>query len=240
MERRPSPGSSGAIPPRGAPPTPAGGTAALASARPRLPLSPGRIGGEALAVIDEEGVPAFTLERLAARLGVKAPSLYNHVASKTAIVELVRDLVVDEMDYSMFGSQPWDTALEGFARSYRDAFARHPNTVALLYTTPVNAPGTYQMYEAVAAGLARAGWASRRIIPLLAALEYLIAGSVLDLTAQGTMFGDAAALGAETIAASHLSLGTQREAADESFELGLEALLVGLRTRYTADLADAD
>ena len=192
-----------------------------------------RIAREALSLIDEEGMAAFTLKRLAARLGVKAPSLYNHVSSKAAIVELVRDLVVAEMDYSVFSDRPWDLALEQFARSYRAAFAAHPNTVAVLYTTPVSAVGTFQMYEAVAAGLAKAGWPPTMVIPIVGSMEYLIAGSVLDLAASGTMFANAEALGAPTLAASHRSLGSQTEIADLSFELGLEALLLLLRKRYT-------
>lgn len=127
------------------------------AARAVKPLSEERIVRAALAVIDKEGVDAFTLERVAARLGVKAPSLYNHVASKAVIIEGVRDLVVAEMDYSMFGTERWDVALESWARSYREAFAAHPNTVTMLYTTPVNADATYVMYEAVTSALARGG-----------------------------------------------------------------------------------
>jgi AcrR family transcriptional regulator len=199
------------------------------------PLNAERIAREALALIDEEGVAAFTLDRLAVRLGVRAPSLYNHVASKAAIIEGVRDLVVAEMDYSMFDDRAWDVALEAFARSYREAFAAHPNTVALLYTTPVRAAATYRMYETVAVAMKRAGWPAPLIIPIVAALEYLIAGSVLDRAALGMMFEDAAALGAPTVAESQAAVGSQVEVADDTFEFGLTSLLDGLRARYAVD-----
>jgi AcrR family transcriptional regulator len=196
------------------------------------PLSAERIAQAALELIDADGLDAFTLERVAVRLGVRAPSLYNHVASKAAIVEGVRDLVVAEMDYSMFDDQDWDVALEAFARSYRAAFAAHPNTVTLLYTTPVRAVATYRMYETVAAAMSRAGWPAPQIIPIVASIEYLIAGSVLDRAALGMMFQDAAALGAPTVAESQKAVGSQIEVADQTFEFGLASLLDGLRARF--------
>lgn len=204
------------------------------AARAPKPLSEERIVKAALAVIDKEGVDAFTLERVAARLGVKAPSLYNHVASKAVIVEGVRDLIVAEMDYSSFETERWDVALEAWARSYRAAFTAHPNTVTLLYTTPVNADATYAMYEAVTSALARGGWPVEMAVPILATVEYLIAGSVLDRVAAGTMFGYAEDRGALSVAASLKASRSQVELSDEIFELGLESLLDGLRRRHRA------
>lgn len=196
------------------------------------PLSYERIVAAALAVIDKDGVEGFTLERVATRLGVRAPSLYNHVGSKAEIIEGIRDLVVSEMDYSAFGHERWDVALEAWARSYRDAFAHHPNTVTLLYTTPVDADATYVMYEAVTAGLAEAGWPVEMTVPILAMVEYLIAGSVLDRAASGTMFGQARERGAPTVSESLHAAGDQVQLADDIFEMGLATLLDGLRRRY--------
>ncbi len=202
------------------------------AARATTPLSEERIVRAALAVIDKEGVAAFTLERVATKLGVRAPSLYNHVASKAAIIEGVRDLVVAEMDYSMFDTERWDVALEAWARSYREAFAAHPNTVTLLYTTPVNSDGAFEMYEAVTSGLGRSGWPVEMTVPILASVEYLIAGSVLDRAAAGTMFGHAKQRGAVTVVRSLKLAGSQVEISDQVFELGLSALLDGLRRRF--------
>ena len=202
------------------------------AARAVKPLSEDRIVRAALAVIDKEGVEAFTLERVATKLGVRAPSLYNHVSSRAAIIEGVRDLVVAEMDYAKFDTERWDVALEAWARSYREAFAAHPNTVTLLYTTPVNSDGAFEMYEAVTSGLGRSGWPVAMTVPILASVEYLIAGSVLDRAAAGTMFGHAEARGAVTVVRSLKLAGSQVEFSDEVFELGLSALLDGLRRRF--------
>ena len=54
--------------------------------RPRTPLlSRDRIVEVAMAVIDAEGLEALSTRRLARELGVQAPSLYNHFATKEEI-----------------------------------------------------------------------------------------------------------------------------------------------------------
>lgn len=205
---------------------------AVRTERPAAPVSVERICRAALALIDEKGTDAFTLERLAARLGVRAPSLYNHVGSKAEIIEGVRDLVVAEMDYSMFATEPWDEALVRYARSYRSAFAAHPRTVALLFMTPVRAAGTYTMYEVVARALSAAGWPDPLLIPVLSSVEYLIAGSLLDRSALGDMLGGATTLGAPTLARGLSSAATQVEGADRAFEFALSGLISGLRAEF--------
>lgn len=47
------------------------------------------IAGAALAILEEEGRDALTMRRVAARLGIRAPSLYKHVDSKEAIEALL-------------------------------------------------------------------------------------------------------------------------------------------------------
>ncbi|MFC4036057.1 TetR/AcrR family transcriptional regulator [Streptomyces polygonati] len=73
-------------------------------ARPRKPLlSRERIAQAALALIDAEGLAALSTRRLAAELGVSGPSLYNHFATKEAILDAAADTVVAQVDLSMFG-----------------------------------------------------------------------------------------------------------------------------------------
>src|SRR3954471_24739002 len=72
-------------------------------ARPRKPLlSRERIVTTALALVDAEGLPALSTRRLAAELGVSGPSLYNHFATKEAILDAVADTVIAQVDVSMF------------------------------------------------------------------------------------------------------------------------------------------
>jgi AcrR family transcriptional regulator len=47
----------------------------------------------AIALADESGIESLTTRRLGQELGVKAMSLYNHVANKDDILDGIVDLV---------------------------------------------------------------------------------------------------------------------------------------------------
>ena len=58
---------------------------------PHPPLSRERVIEAAVAVADERGVTAVSMRKVAERLGVKAMSLYHHVANNDAILDAVFD-----------------------------------------------------------------------------------------------------------------------------------------------------
>ncbi|MEM0982289.1 MAG: TetR family transcriptional regulator, partial [Cyanobacteria bacterium P01_H01_bin.58] len=63
---------------------------------PQLPLSRELILRAALRLADEGGVEALSMRKIAQVLGVKAMSLYNHVANKDDILDGIVDRVVAE------------------------------------------------------------------------------------------------------------------------------------------------
>ncbi|MFH8486662.1 TetR/AcrR family transcriptional regulator [Streptomyces longisporoflavus] len=200
--------------------------------RPRVPLlGADLIAREALALIDAEGAGAFSLPRLAARLGVKTASLYNHLDGRAEVIEGVRRLIVEEMDVSAFETLPWPDALAAWAHSYRDAFARHPHSIDLLATTTISSPATLGMYEAVVAALARGGWPQERLIGALTSVESFLLGSALDLVAPPLMIDPAGhAPRVPVLAAALESTAGDSKAgrAEEAFAAGLDALIRGL------------
>src|SRR2546423_15137507 len=87
----------------------------MSVARPRQPiLSRLRIVEVATAILDREGLDALSTRRLARELGVRAPSLYNHFATKEEILDAVGDAIIAQVDLGMFsgqsGSAPSDAA----------------------------------------------------------------------------------------------------------------------------------
>jgi AcrR family transcriptional regulator len=198
--------------------------------RPTKPLLSRQLIAEAaLQLIDKEGSDAFTVNRLAARMSVQPSSLYNHITSKNDIVELVRHLIVADIDYTMFASQAWDQALAAWAVSYRAAFAAHPDTIKLLATTPIRDDATLVMYEHVFDNLVAAGWPPQSVMSVITALESFILGSVLDLSAPETMVVAEPAGAAPRLAAALINAHPQaaRRRADTDFELGLRAIITG-------------
>ena len=59
--------------------------------RKRQPLNQAQIVRAALVLLDEIGLDALTMRRLAEHLGVKAASLYRHVHNKDELLALLGD-----------------------------------------------------------------------------------------------------------------------------------------------------
>lgn len=195
------------------------------------PLTAEAIATEALRLIDDEGVDSFTLASLARRLGVRAPSLYNHVESKAAIVELIRDQIAGELDtVTLFDSLPWGEAMVRWAHSYRAAFAAHPNIIELLSITTVSGRGTLTAYEHVVRGLVRGGWPSSDALMVMTAVEAFVLGCALDLLAPEQMIDPSqAAEDFPALTAALDAAARTHRRTDAVFTNGLEALIGGLR-----------
>ena len=89
------------------------------------PLSRERILQAALALVDEAGLEALSMRKLAQSLGVEAMSLYNHVENKDAVVAGILDLVAAEVD-APADDLPWKDALRQSALAAHDAFVGRP------------------------------------------------------------------------------------------------------------------
>jgi AcrR family transcriptional regulator len=119
---------------------------------PRAGLGPERVVGAAAEIADAEGLDAVTLARVAQALGVKPPSLYNHVAGRDGLVRGIALLALAELGVVLreaaIGRSGAD-ALQATAQAYRAYVLEHPGRYAA--TAPAPAPGDE---EHVAAGAA--------------------------------------------------------------------------------------
>ncbi|MGO3148389.1 MAG: TetR/AcrR family transcriptional regulator C-terminal domain-containing protein [Leucobacter sp.] len=162
------------------------------SGRPtRPPLTEDAIAHEALVIIDELGWDACTMKLLASRLGVRTPSLYHHINGQRSIVDLVRTLVVSEIHNPLILDLPWDEAFEAFGVSYYRAFAKHPNTIQVLSTTPVRDDHTLEMYETFLKALVQHGWSTSMALEALLDVEHLALGFSYEWNAQDLMLDSA-------------------------------------------------
>ncbi|ROP47293.1 TetR/AcrR family transcriptional regulator [Streptomyces sp. PanSC9] len=195
--------------------------------RPRTPLlDRERITTTALRLIDETG--DFSVPAIARRLGAQTGSVYHHVDGRDGIVELLRERICAAMDPATLDLDPWDTALEAWARSYRAAFAAHPRVIPMLMTSPVRAPRVLEQYERAVNLLLKAGFDRAGIMPLIIALENLVLGSALDLAAPETMWELTDGTPTPRLAEALAAVGDGR--ADRAFEVGLTAFMNHART----------
>lgn len=195
--------------------------------RPTRPaLTPEIIAQEALAIIDELGWAACTMKLLASRLGVRSPSLYHHVDGQRALTDLVRGLIVREIHNPDILKMSWEQAFESFGMSYYRVFAKHPNTIQVLSTTPVRDTDTLQMYETFLESLVQHEWAPSKAFEALLGLEHLALGFAYEWNAEDLM------LDSEFIAGQGAPLLAEvtRERTDQ--ELSAEATYTNLLTRH--------
>src|SRR5512144_739658 len=89
----------------------------------RKPLSRERVLRAAMKLVDEGGLDALTMRKLAQQLGVEAMSLYNHVENRDDIVDGMIELVAGEIEPA--AGADWRTALRGTALSTHEALMRH-------------------------------------------------------------------------------------------------------------------
>lgn len=185
----------------------------------RPPLTEALIAQTALSIIDESGWPACTMSVLAARLGVRAPSLYHYVSGQQALVDLVRALVVDEIYDAGLTELVWDTAMWEFGTAYYRAFANHPNTIQVLSTTPIRDASTLQMYETYLETMHRSGWEHAQAFESLLGLEHLALGFAFEWNAVDLLLDSdvAEASGAPILAGVTRGRTVQTKIAEASF-----------------------
>jgi AcrR family transcriptional regulator len=143
------------------------------------PLSRERIVHTALTLIDREGLDRVTMRRLAEELDIQAPSLYNHMRSKEALLDAVAESVMAGVDTSVFETLDWRPALEAWAWSYYDALAAHPNLIPHLAVAFGRLDTALARADQVFAGLRAAGWTPSRATRIAAGMRYAVYGAAL-------------------------------------------------------------
>jgi AcrR family transcriptional regulator len=197
--------------------------------RPRTPLlSRDRIRDTALALIDEQGLAALSMRRLADALGVQAASLYTHYATKDDVLDAVANRLIAEVDTSGF-EQGWREGLLTWARSYHAALVAHPNAVPLIASGTQRRDEFLDMANAVHGGLVGAGWPARRATEISGAVKYLVIGAASTPFASG--FADDVQVYLDRyphLTQAHRLRADAARIDHDSFELGLQSLVRGL------------
>jgi AcrR family transcriptional regulator len=203
--------------------------------RPSTPiLSRDRIRAAALAIIDRDGLPGLSMRRLAGELGVQAPSLYSHFATKDALLDEVCDKIMASVDVSDFEAADWQTGIRTWARSYRAALAAHPNIVPFLAAGPARRDSALRVANAVHGGLVRAGWPPRYATMIGASTKYLVLGAAIGSFSRG--FEDDIKVYLDrypNLNQAHRLAEHADEIDQGSFELALDSFLHGLSALLT-------
>lgn len=113
-----------------------------------------------LAQIDAEGLQAFSMRRLAERMGVGPMTVYGYVRSKEEVLDGVVGLalhgVLDDLDLDA----TWDEQVTVAVRDLHAALRLHPGVLELLLAKPVPSPQLDLIRDTLLGVLRRAGFES--------------------------------------------------------------------------------
>lgn len=149
-------------------------------ARPKTPLiSRGKALEAALRILDEEGMEALSIRRLAAELKVNGASLYHHFDSKNAILVEATELALANTPIVVRSDGgDWRHWMLDGARQLRDVLAAHPALIPIIVrrrTLGVRAEGL----ELITRKLIGKGVPAEIVIPLFEALERFVIGTAI-------------------------------------------------------------
>ena len=100
---------------------------------PRQGLSREQVVDAAARIADAEGLTNVTVARVASELGIKAPSLYNHVEGRDGLLRELSIRALHELGAAITQAsvgRSRDDALQGIAAAYRQYALEHPGLYA--------------------------------------------------------------------------------------------------------------
>ena len=145
----------------------------------RRPLDRVQIVDAAVALADEDGLPAVSMRKVAARLGVEAMSLYHHVANKDDLLDGMVDAVTAEFTVPT-DAPDWQAVLRGRCQAAREALRRHPWAVGLMDSRSSPGMATLRHHEAVLASLRGAGFSVAGAAHAFALIDSFLYGFALQ------------------------------------------------------------
>lgn len=145
----------------------------------RVRLNQDRVLAAAVALADREGAQALTVRRLAEDLAVHPTSLYNHVASKEAILDGVVARLFEEADLPE-SVESWQDWVAAIAVCFRDLARAHPGAFMVLTRRPAETARAYRLTEIGLEAFDRAGFGPVEAVQAVRAVSLAVLGLALN------------------------------------------------------------
>jgi TetR/AcrR family transcriptional regulator, tetracycline repressor protein len=200
--------------------------------------------GTAVRLLQEHGLEGVTFRRIAAELGVSAPTLYWHVESKRELLDLVAEELLRRHNATLMNrpppGQPWWDWLAQRSRELFDALVETRDAPAVLAGNRPSRDSLPQL-EAVLETLVDAGIPPTDAQQALFAIGAYVIGSASEWQAEAARASDNPPGDAQLAVAlregDFPTLGAALRGLVEhppraTFEFGLRLLVDGLRARY--------
>jgi TetR/AcrR family transcriptional regulator, tetracycline repressor protein len=196
----------------------------------------------ALELVDNEGLEALSMPRLARHLGTGVMTLYGHIANKADLIDALAERVLVDVKSVEGRPDDWDSDLAEHMWHLRRVVLRHPALGAVLAARGLTTPSVFRHLEA-GLGLLRAAAFDRQTAVQIyyALLTYTLGFLAWEIprmhrqpsATYGQQWRDAlTALPTSQYPTLHELAEELPDAAGEGqFEAGLDALLRGFTTR---------
>ncbi|MFD8817615.1 TetR/AcrR family transcriptional regulator [Streptomyces sp. NPDC059627] len=202
-----------------------------------MPLTEAGIYAAALRLIDEDGVEALTMRKLATELDANPMSLYHHVPNKEAVLRGVTRMVGAQFRTVTLQDAPWQERIRLLATDFRILAHRHPNLMAYSFS---HQPDFIQpddpFWTALTAIVAAAGVPEPEV-PEVAALVVSVVIGVLAAELNGSLH-QWASLKPPGLAADEdesTDAGPSGPVQDRRFRLVVDTLIAGLESRLATE-----
>jgi len=149
----------------------------------------------AIRLLDDEGLSALSMRRIADQLSTGAASLYWHVGSKDGLLDLVFDEIIGELTIPHPDPPRWREQIKDVARAQRAISLRHPYVVQISIGRIPLGPNALRYSERTLAILRAGGLPPRLAVQGSHLLISTVNGFTLDETgvdsvADGTQADD--------------------------------------------------
>ena len=148
----------------------------------------------ALDLLDEAGMDGLTVRALASRLGVQAPALYWHVASKGALLDEMATLIwrrIGDVMAGLPGDLPWREVMAAYATTVRKELLGYRDGAKAFSGTTLTDPAVIRRQEVTFENLIRQGFTLPDAVRGLLLLHNFTIGfcveeqAVIQVTASG-------------------------------------------------------
>ena len=200
------------------------------------PLNRERILEAAIALIERNGPGGLSMRRLGSALGVEGMAIYHHFSSRDELLDAIGERLLAPLHELELGTE-WREACRSFGTALRDLAVARPATFQLLGLQPLDTPTSLRAVERLVHVLVTAGFSPARALGVYRATVSYARGYGLA-EATGFTVDAAKAQGRRRLAGLSkaefpILAGRAPELAeldaDTGFELGLSALLDGLK-----------
>ncbi|WP_433573589.1 TetR/AcrR family transcriptional regulator [Streptomyces sp. CA-251247] len=195
----------------------------------------------ALDLLDEAGLDALTMRRLADAMGVQAGALYRYFATKQELLTAMAERILSDVGASAIpAGEEWSERLSGLARALRTALLAHRDGARVFAGTHSTGTHTLHFADTVIGVLREAGFDDADAARALMAVANFTVGHTLEEQAAAREPGteapaDPGRLADAVTAGSYPHLTATLPVLSSTdftahFEFGLRLLINGLRT----------